>query len=73
MLDFFGGEVDFLVSKNKIVLIEVKYQRRHLIPLSLKNFMRSHSINIGIVITQKGSEIKEVENLRFYFVPAMVL
>lgn len=68
-----GGEVDFLVSKNTIVPIEVKYQRRHQIPLSLKNFMRSHSINTGMVITQKDSEIKAVENLRFYFVPAMVL
>lgn len=68
-----GGEVDFLVSKESIVPIEVKWKRRFMVPLSLKNFMRTYRINTGIILTRKGSELRTENNYSFYFVPAMVL
>jgi len=68
-----GGEVDFLVSEKSIIPIEVKWQKKHKVPLSLKNFMRKHNINTGIIIVRENSELKRVGNINFYFVPAIVL
>lgn len=73
--DYNKNEVDFALSwENKIVAIEVKYQKgqKNRISAGVKNFIEKYHPQYNIIVTYDYFDKKEFRSCQIYFIPAYV-